>query len=321
MKMLVTGGAGFIGSYLCERYVNAGHTVICLDNFMNGNLGNLRPLLIRRNFKLVVGDIRDFDFLEKTMQGVDTIVHLAAQIHVDRSIVEPKLTFDINVGGTLNLLELARRHDVPKFIYTSTSEVYGTAQYAPMDERHPLLAPHVYGASKIAADRLCFAYMQTYDLNVIIARPFNTYGPRQKDTGYGGAISIFIKRVLADLPPIVYGDGQQTRDYLFISDLVNAFDRLLEHENSIREALNFGTGVEITVGDLARLVIKLCDKENEIEPRTVDARPGEVRRLIADSSNARKILGWVAETQIESGLRQVIDWYRTYKSEQWEKPT
>ena len=201
MKMLITGGAGFIGSHLCEKYTKEGHKVLCLDNFMNGNLMNIRHLLGYRNFKLVNGDIRDSDLLEKVMPNTDVVFHLAAQIHVDRSIVEPKLSYEINVLGTQNVLEAARVYDVQKVINTSTSEVYGSAQYVPIDENHPLDAPHPYGASKIAADRMCFAYIQTYGMDITIMRPFNAFGPKQKDFGYGGAISIFINRVLKDLPP------------------------------------------------------------------------------------------------------------------------
>ena len=196
MRMLITGGAGFIGSHLCDKYTKEGHTVICLDNFMNGNLMNIRHLLDYRNFKLIKGDIRDYNLLEKTMRDVDTVFNLAAQIHVDRSYIEPTLTYQVNVTGTQNILEIARLHDTKKVIYASSSEIYGSAQYAPIDEKHPLDAPHPYGASKIAADRMCHAYIQTYGMDISIVRLFNTFGPRQRDVGYGGVISIFTRRIL-----------------------------------------------------------------------------------------------------------------------------
>src|SRR3989304_3685505 len=145
-----------------------GHTVICLDNFLNGNLTNIRHLLNYKHFKLINGDIRDFDTLEKIMPGVDAVCHRAAQIHGDRSIIEPKLTYDINVLGTQNVLEAARLYDIKKVIHVSSSEVYGSAQYVPIDEKHPLNAPHPYGASKIAADRMCHAYVQTYGMDISI---------------------------------------------------------------------------------------------------------------------------------------------------------
>ena len=320
MKILVTGGAGFIGSHLCEKLVEEGNTVICLDNFMNGNLSNVRALVANRKFKLTYGDVRDFDLLEKIMRDVNVVIHLAAQIHVDRSIVEPKLTYDVNVFGTLNILELARRYDVEKTIHTSTSEVYGTAQYCPMDEKHPLNAPHPYGASKIAADRLCYAYTQTYGMNVAILRPFNTFGPRQKDTGYGGAISIFVKRVLDNQPPIIYGDGKQTRDYTYIKDLINAFISVLNSKQDVREPINLGTGQEIPIIELANKIIELCGKKGILRPIHVSARPGEVQRLCADISKAKELLGWKPTYKLEDGLKEFINWYSGYRFEEWVKP-
>jgi len=320
MKMLITGGAGFIGSYLCSKYVSEDHTVLCLDNFMNSNSGNIRGLLTYRNFKLIYGDIRDHDLLEKTMPSVDVIIHLAAQIHVDRSIIEPKLTYDINVFGTLNILELARRYDVEKVIHTSTSEVYGSAQQVPINENHPLNAPHPYGASKIAADRMCHAYIQAYGLNVCIMRPFNTFGPKQKDFGYGGAISIFTRRTLSNMPPIIYGDGTQTRDYTYVKDLVRAYDMVLNYDKPLKEPINFGTGREVKILDLANKIIELSGKKGKIKPVHVAPRPGEVERLIADYSKAKKVLGWTPKYTLEKGLAEFIDWYKSYRFEEWAKP-
>ena len=320
MRILMTGGAGFIGSHLSEKYTLEGHTVLCLDNFMNGDLGNIRGLLNYRNFKLINGDVRDFDLLEKIVKDVDVVIHLAAQIHVDRSILEPKLTYDVNIFGTLNILELARRYDINKVIHTSTSEVYGSAQYVPMDENHPLDAPHPYGASKVAADRMCNAYIQTYGVNVCVMRPFNAFGPRQKDTGYGGVISIFVKRSLSGTPPIIYGDGMQTRDYTYVKDLVRAYDLILKYKKPMREPINFGTGKEISIIDLARKIIELCGKKGRIKPVHVAPRPGEVGRLVADYAKAKKLLGWEPEYTFEKGLIEFIKWYRSYKFEEWVKP-
>jgi UDP-glucose 4-epimerase len=174
---------------------------------MNGNITNIRHLVNHRNFKLIKGDIRDFDLLEKIMRDVDVVFHLAAQIHVDRSVIEPKLTYDVNVQGTQNVIDVARMYDVKKVVHASTSEVYGSSEYYPMDEKHPLNAPHPYGASKIAADRMCYAYIQTYGMDISIMRCFNIFGPKQRDVGYGGVISIFTRRVLGNMPPVIYGDG------------------------------------------------------------------------------------------------------------------
>lgn len=319
MRILITGGAGFIGSHLCEKYVKAGDTILCLDNFLNGNLSNIRHLLNYRNFKLVNGDIRDFDLLEKIMRGVDAVLHLAAQIHVDRSIIEPKPTYEINVLGTQNVLEVARMYDVEKIIYASTSEVYGSAEYVPMDEKHALNAPHPYGASKIAGDRMCHAYIETYGMNICIMRSFNIFGPRQKDSGYGGVISLFTKRVLGNMPPIIYGDGEQTRDYTYVDDTVKAYDLILRNARKFKEPINFGTGEEIKIIDLAHKIIELCNKEGKMEPVHVEPRPGEVKRLLANNSKAKEILGWKPDNTIEGGLKKFIDWYKNYKFEEWSK--
>jgi len=312
MKMLITGGAGFIGSHLCGKYVEEGHNVICLDNFLNGNVTSIRHLMSRRNFKLINGDVRDFDLQEKIMRDVDVVFHLAAQIHVDRSVIEPRLTYEINVNGTQNILEAARMYDVNKVIHASTSEVYGSAQYVPLDERHPLNAPHPYGASKIAADRTCHAYIQTYGMDIPIMRLFNVFGPRQKDLGYGGVISIFTRRVLKDTPPIIYGDGLQTRDYTYITDAIEAFNLVLKNRKAIKEPTNFGTGKEVSILDLANMIIDLCNKNGSIKPVHVEPRIGEVRRLIANATKAKKLLGWTPKYNLKKGLKTFVQWYANY---------
>jgi UDP-glucose 4-epimerase len=310
MRILISGGAGFIGSHLCDKYTRENNTVLCLDNFMSGNLTNIRHLLDYRNFKLIKGDVRDYDLLEKVMRDVDVVFHLAAQIHVDRSYIEPRLTYDINVLGTQNILEVARLHDIDKIIHASSSEVYGSAQYVPIDENHPLDAIHPYGASKIAADRMCYAYAKTYGMPISIARFFNIFGPRQRDLGYGGVISIFTRRVLSGIPPKIYGDGQQTRDYTYIEDAVRAYDLLLNHNDPITEPVNFGTGREVCITDLAGSIIDLCGSNDNLKPVYVESRIGEVRRLIASPKRADELLGWEASVSLEDGLNTFVQWYK-----------
>lgn len=316
MKMLITGGAGFIGSHLCDKYTKEGHTVLCLDNFLSGDLRNIRHLLNNRNFKLIKGDVRDLSLLEKIIHDVDIVFHLAAQIHVERSYIEPKLTYDVNVMGTQNVLEVSRIYDAKRVIYASTSEVYGSAQYCPIDEAHPLNAPHPYGASKIAADRMCYAYIKTYGLNVSIVRNFNVFGPRQRDIGYGGVISIFARRIMNNTPPIIYGDGKQTRDYTFIEDIVRGYDLVLNHSEPILEPVNFGTGIEVTIIDLANKVIELFGKKNELQPMHVEPRIGEVKQLIANASMAKDMLGWEPKYSLDEGLEAFVNWYRNYGFEE-----
>jgi len=315
MRILITGGAGFIGSHLCEKYTKEEHTVLCLDNFLSGNLINVRHLLDYRNFKLIRGDIRDFDLLERISRDVDVIFHLAAQIHVDRSYVEPRLTYEINVMGTQNVLEIARIFDVKKVIHASTSEVYGSAQYIPIDEKHPLDAPHPYGASKIAADRMCNAYITTYGMNISIPRFFNIFGPRQRDIGYGGVISIFTRRVLNNMPPVIFGDGLQTRDYTYIEDAIRAFDLILNDESRL-EPTNIGSGKEVSIIDLANLIVGLCGKNGKIIPVHVEPRIGEVEKLIADTTKAKKILRWKPEYDFKEGLMAFVQWYKKYGQEE-----
>ena len=317
MKILITGGAGFLGSHLCEKYVDDGHVVYALDNLMNGNLNNIRVLLHKKNFKFIHDDIRRDEVYQKLPTDLDAIIHLAAQIHVDRSIVNPAETFKINVEGTLKVLEFARMNDVKKVLHASTSEVYGSAKYTPMDENHPLLASHPYGVSKIAADRLCYTYNETYDLGVDIVRCFNLFGPRQKDTGYGGVIAIFINRVLQNKPPLIYGDGRQTRDYMYVTDVVDAYDKVLMADNNPgTNGINFGSGTEITIGEIAELVIK-TQAVNEMKPIHVEPRPVEVQRLFADISLAQKLVGFKPKVDFERGLSLLIDWYNNFKSELW----
>lgn len=318
MKILITGAAGFLGSHLSEKYVNEGHIVYGIDNLLNGNLNNVRTLLHRKNFKFIHDDIRNKELYSKIPTDIDAIIHLAAQIHVDRSIVNPEETFDINVSGTMKVLEYARMNDINKILFASTSEVYGSAKYVPMNEDHPLAAQHPYGVSKIAADRLCYTYNETYDLGIDIIRCFNFFGPRQKDSGYGGVIAIFINRVLQNKPPIIYGDGSQTRDYMYVEDAVTAYDKVLHSkDNPGKYGINFGTGTEKSVNEIAELTIKYAGAENNLKAIHVDPRPTEVQRLFADISKANKLLDFTPKIQFEQGISLLMDWYRNYKSELW----
>ena len=316
--ILVTGGAGFIGSHLAEEYVKKGHVVKVLDDFSSGPINNIRGLLNYKNFKLIRGDVRSKEVVEKAMDGVDIVFHLAAQIHVDKSIIAPRQTFEVNTFGTLNILDSALENDVESVIYASSSEVYGSAQYVPMDEKHLLNPASPYAASKAAADRLCFAYYNTYKLPVVIVRCFNTYGPRQSDAGYAAAIPKFIRRVMQGLPPVIYGDGKQTRDYVYIKDTIKAYDLVLNsYENLVGKAINFGTGKEISINELANKIISLFGYKGKTKPIYAAPRPGEVKRLCADISFAEKELGFEPKYDIVKGLKEFIEWYKEGRYEEW----
>jgi UDP-glucose 4-epimerase len=312
MRLTITGGAGFVGSHLCDKYVKEGEKVVCFDDFSSGSIWNVRHLLDSRNFKLVKGTITDYPALEKAAADSDTMIHAAAQVHVDRSYIQPQLTYQVNVAGTQNVLEAGRMLEIEKVLYASSSEVYGSAQQVPIGEGHPLDAPHPYGASKIAADRMCHAYIKTYGMDVRILRCFNIYGPRQKDFGYGGVISLFVRRVIQNVPPVVYGEGTQTRDYTFVSDAVKAYDLMMRRESPVDGPVNFGTGVEIKIADLADLIIDLCGKKGSVSPVHVGPRIAEVERLVCDPKKARELLGWEPEYTLKKGLAEFIEWYQKF---------
>jgi UDP-glucose 4-epimerase len=315
-RILITGGAGFIGSHLAEDLIKDGYSVKIMDDFSSGNVVNILSLFNSRRFKFVRGSVTDKELVRNATADIDVIFHLAAQIHVDRSIIEPKYTFEANTLGALNILDAALENNVELVVYASSSEVYGTAKYIPMNEDHPLNPASPYAASKVAADRLCFAYYNTYKLPIVIVRCFNTYGPRQRDTGYAAVIPKFIKRVLSGIPPLIYGDGTQTRDYMYIKDAVHAYKLVLKaYENVVGKAINFGTGREISILELANKILSLCGNNTGLIH--VSPRPGEIQRLCADISLAKKELDFEPKYTIEKGLEEFTKWYKEGKHEEW----
>jgi len=321
MKILILGGAGFIGSHLCDKYVNEGHLVLCVDNLSNGDLQNVRGLISNPLFKFIKEDIRNKQSVFELVRDCDTVFLLSALIHVDQSLIEPYLTYQTNVIGTLNVLEACKRYD-KRLIFASSSEAYGTAQYSPMDEKHPLTPDHLYGVSKVAGDRMCHAYYKSFGMPINIVRLFNCYGNRQKDSGYGGVISIFVKRALQGKNPIVYGTGMQSRDYIHISDAVRAYDLVFKSDDKSLYGLplNFGTGKDHRIIDIARMV---CEKVNSfsnfrLSPVHDVARPNDVQKLVADISLVKKKLGFEPLKDFEAGLNEYIDWVRSFKSEEWK---
>lgn len=317
-SILITGGAGFIGSHLAEKFIADGYIVKVLDDFSSGSVGNVYHLFNYRTFKLIKGDVTQKEILIDATRDCSVIFHLAAQIHVDKSIIEPERTMEINTIGTLNVLEAVMRNDVEVLIYASTSEVYGSALYVPMDEKHEMNPASPYAASKAAADRLCFSYYNTYQLPLVIVRCFNTFGPRQADAGYAAVIPQFIRRVLQGLPPLIYGDGKQTRDYMYVKDAVKAYSLVFESaEKLLGKTINFGSGSEVSINKLADTIIKLCGYKGKMSPAHIVSRPGEVKRLYADITNAKNLLGFKPEYSLEKGLGELIEWYRQGKYEEW----
>lgn len=307
MNILVTGGAGFVGSHLCDALIEKGHFVTCLDDFSTGSIWNIRHLLDRTNFRLAKGSILDKSLLDKILCETNVVYHLAAQVHVDRSYVEPELTWDVNVKGTQNILEGCRWHRVNHVIFASSSEVYGTSQCEKMDENHPLEAPHPYGASKIAADRMCYSYAKTYKMPVDIVRCFNLYGPRQKDFGYGGVISLFMRKAIIGEPLTIYGDGEQSRDYTYVTDAVAFYTGLLGGCIVNDGPWNVGIGTDVSINRLAETINTICDRDSLIIH--TDARPSEVIRLCCNNGKALK-MGWRPRVGLEDGLISLYKWFK-----------
>jgi UDP-glucose 4-epimerase len=290
---LVTGGAGFIGSHLCRKLESLGNNVVSLDNMMH-------PCENPFDSKFV--DVRYPQDMAKYFKGCDVCFHLAAQISVDRSIHSPQETIDINMNGTLNILELCRKNGV-KLVFASTSEVYGTSQKPEMDEEHPLDAQSPYGASKAAADRLCKSYIDTYGMKIAILRNFNTFGPYQNDDSYGGVIAIFTKAALAGKPLNIFGSGEQERDYMWVDDAVNAYLKVV----SKKGVFNAGSGTTIKVNRIANLIKGYSKSKSKIVH--IKSRPGEVQRLCCNAGKIKK-LGWRPKTSIEEGIKKYVDFYK-----------
>ena len=314
-KILVTGCAGFVGTHLYRYLTRKGYEVTGVDNFsfpikdwhkvckhiIQWDVAGLYKVMAEGR------EVLALPFKEK----FDCLIHLAAQISVDYSLEEPWSSLHNNIVGTLNMLEYCRLTDTP-MVYASSCEVLGSNQYPdkPMDENHPYNPASPYGYSKLIGELLCKSYYNTYGLKVNIMRPFNIYGPYQRESDYGGAIAKFTRRALNNQPPEIYGDGKQSRDYTWIGDIVRAYELAIKADFK-GEPINFGSGREITVNKLAELILELTGKTH-LKPVHVAPRPNEVRRSWCDPSKAFKVLGWKAEVSIEEGLKRYVNWRKRY---------
>jgi len=305
-KVLVVGGAGFIGSELVHQLADAGARVTVLDDLTNGRRENLADLGNR--IELVVGDLRDQPLVAKLMKDTRVVFHLAC-LGVRHSIHSPHENADVNATGTLGLLELARAANVGRFVYVSSSEVYGTAMHVPMTELHPAFPMTVYGAGKLAGECYTRAFHRTYNFPTVVVRPFNAYGPRSHHEGDSGeVIPKFLLRGMARKPLIIFGDGTQTRDFTFVSDTARGIMLSGLADAAIGETLNIGSGFEITVNDLAQQVRTLLGDER-IEIRHDADRPGDVLRLFADMTRAHQIINFRPTISLAEGLKRLHQWY------------
>ncbi len=328
MKVLVTGADGFIGSHLAELLVRRGHEVRAMVMYNSVNSWGWLEHLARStpaNLEVVAGDIRDPRLCDAAIEGCDRVLHLAALIAIPHSFAAPDSYVDTNVRGTLNLLNAARRHAVKRFVQTSTSEVYGSAQFVPIDESHPLNAQSPYAASKIAADQLALSFHASFDLPVVVARPFNTYGPRQS----ARAVIPTIITQLANGPDVSLGATSPTRDFCFVEDTASAFVSLCESDDGLGEVFNFGSGFEIAIGDIADLISTIMKRPITIHSDQGRIRPNtsEVERLSVNSEKFQRKFGWKpefgGETGLHRGLQKTIEWFvepgnlAQYKSKQY----
>jgi dTDP-glucose 4,6-dehydratase len=306
-RILVTGAGGFIGSHLVESLVERGCRVRALVRYTSGGgRGWLDELPAAAGVEFAVGDVRDHDAVLAATRGCDVVFHLAALIGIPYSYVAPLAYVRTNVDGTLNVLEAARALGVARVVVTSTSEVYGTAQYAPMDEAHPLHCQSPYAATKAGADQLALSYHRAFGLPVAIARPFNVYGPRQSDRAL---IPALMTQLLAG-GPVRVGNADPTRDYTYVTDTVRALAAIAGEARLVGAAANIGSGREISVGALAELIGRVAGRGVALAADAERARPGgsEVMRLCCDSAKLRALTGWQPATPLEDGLRRTLDW-------------
>lgn len=310
-RILVTGAGGFIGSHLAEALVRAGAEVRALVHYNAlGSWGWLDDSPMRSEIEVVSGDICDRDSVRQAMEGREIVFHLAALIAIPYSYRAPLSYVRTNIEGTLNVLQAGRELGTRRIIHTSTSEVYGTARYTPIDEAHPLQGQSPYAASKIGADKMAEAFHLSYGLPVVTVRPFNTFGPRQS----ARAVIPTIISQLLESDTVRLGNLHPTRDLNYVENTVAGFMAAAGPEAAIGQTINLGSGREISIGDLARLIASLMERPIAIESESQRLRPekSEVDRLLAEASKARELLGWTPQVSLEEGLRRTIDWVRTH---------
>jgi dTDP-glucose 4,6-dehydratase len=315
-RVLVTGGAGFIAANFIHHLLRATpYEVVSLDALTYaGNVDNLADVMSHERLSFVQGDIRDVDLVADVVSSCDVIVNAAAESHVEKSIAEGGSEFvTTNVEGTQILLDAIRRSPVERFILISSSEVYGTAEYEPMDETHPLNPRSPYAATKAGADRLAYSYFVTYGLPIVIVRPFNNYGPRQHPEK---VIPRFVTQALQDLPLTIHGDGHASRDWLYVDDTAEAIEAIIAAplERVAGEVLNVATGRDISVNEIADLVLDALGKPKELRAN-IPERPGQVHTHIGSTDKVERLTGWRATTTFEAGLELTIRWYR--ENEGW----
>ncbi len=304
-RVLVTGGAGFIGSHIVDSLLSGGYQVGVLDNLATGDLANLQHH--QGSFELHRTDLRDWEAVRSSVRGYDAIMHQGALVSVTRSVEDPLATNGTNVTGTVNVLRAAVDSGVRKVVYASSSSVYGETDVLPKREDLPTRPVSPYAVSKLAGECYCVAFAKVYGLKTVSLRYFNVYGPRQKPGPYSGVIPGFIKAVQGGQPPIIFGDGNQSRDFTFVDDVVQANLLGLTTDLAAGEVMNIGAGNPHTVNELAKMVLAILDRK-DLSPVHEEGRSGDVRASYADIGKAARLLGYRPRVGLEDGLRRILAW-------------
>ncbi len=312
-KILVTGAAGFIGSNLVSKLLTYDCKIIGLDNFSTGRREYIENFLKNQRFNLIEGDIRNFNLLQKKFTNIDIIFHEAALSSVIRSLEDPLSSHEVNVTGTLNLLLIAKELNVERFVFASSSSVYGETKTLPKQEDMPLSPFSPYGVSKLAAEKYVYSFYKIYGVNTVSLRYFNVYGPNQVASPYSGVISIFISRILQNQSPIIFGDGTQTRDFTFVKDVVEANLLAATKDTAIGRVFNIATGKRISIIELAQLILKLCNK-SRIKIQFQPPRAGDILHSLADITLAKKFLNYFPQFDLQQGLKETIDWFQSKRT-------
>jgi dTDP-glucose 4,6-dehydratase len=309
-KILIAGAGGFIGSYLTEKMVELGYQVKAFLRYNSrNNWGWLEDSAVKNEIEVIMGDIRDYDSVYGAMEGCDSVFHLAALIGIPYSYISPLAYVKTNIEGTYNVLNASKHLELSNVIITSTSETYGTAQYVPIDEKHPLVGQSPYSASKISSDQLALSYYKSYSLPIKIVRPFNTYGPRQSARAI---IPSVIIQILQGSEIINSGNLEPTRDFTFIDDTVSGFIEIFKTSRLFGEVINIGTGKEISINNLIGLIIKLMESKCKVheEENRIRPRGSEVERLCCDNTLIKKSTNWDLKYSLEEGLKITIEWFK-----------
>ena len=307
-RIVVTGAAGFIGSNLTDALLADGAFVIGIDNMFNGRMENLEIALQNPNFKFFKADIRDFDMLINRFKDVDIVFHEAALTSVPQSIEMPQLCNDVNVTGTLNILNAARIREVKKVVFASSSAVYGDTPTLPKNEQMFCDAISPYGVSKLAGESYLVSYNRVYGLNTTALRYFNVFGPRQKDSPYSGVISIFLSKIIQGISPTIFGDGAQSRDFTYVKDVIKANMLAALSESAAGRIINIAAGKPISMNELTHIMLQVCGRE-DLEIVHGEPRTGDILHSYADLSLAKELLGYEAEYDAISGFENLYNEY------------